>query len=75
LCWLVSCQSYFTRNAVLSSGCLTGSPSSWPNLVLKKLISARRWQSGLELIRASFAGTVGAGTEQACQSPHSDSAG
>ena len=39
--------------------CSTGSPSSWPRVVWKKLSSASRWQSALPLISASLAPSVG----------------
>ena len=48
------------KNAWLLILCAIGSPSSWLSLVLKKLISARRWQSSLPLISASLARIVGA---------------
>src|ERR1043166_915190 len=43
-------------------GCWTGCPSSCRRRFLKKSISARRWQSALVLMSASFAARVGVAT-------------
>ena len=46
----------------MSTGCSTGRPSFCPSVLWKKSSRATRWQSGLELMSPSSAGTLGADT-------------